>query len=292
MIALLLAFVAGLASQGDPWAQLWTELEALRSGKVAAGEAEVFRAHLTEALRQGPEGPRTALLRTSLEVLAGGNGRAAAARLAALEPSPFAAREQWLLADLMAPGPERARLVRAALESPSTLSNWQVVLAWSVGVDEARALRLAESALPIQRVLHERNHASRSAEDLAQTYRALDRREEAEQVLREAIAQEEATGRQAPALWEERGLCALGFGDEPGARDYLGRALAQGSREAGLVLARMDLLAGRSQTARRGFQALILTEPPLDWAWRGWGTTLLPPPFEPPVQRIPTTPNE
>jgi hypothetical protein len=294
MIALALALLTALtaARQGDAWAQLWTELETLRFGKISPGEANVFRAHLEEALRQGTEGPRAELLHASLEAVAGNDSRAVAARLAALEPNPFTPRELWLLADLLTPGPERARLVLAALAAPTTLSYWQVLLAWNVSVDESRALRLAETALPIQLALHERNQAPWSAEDLALTYRVLDQRGAADQVLAETIALEEAAGRRVPGLWQKRGLNALGFGDEPAARDYLGRALAQGSNEAGLVLARLDLAAGRTSTARRGFQALIITEPPLDWAWRGWGTTLLPSPFAAPVQRPPTTPNE
>lgn len=294
MIALALALLTTLAPtpQSDAWAQLWTELETLRAGKVSPGEASVFRAHLGEALRLVPEGPRAELLRAALEALAGGDSQAVAGRLATLEPTPFTAREQWLLADLLPPGPQRARLVLTALQAPSALSYWQVLLAWNAAVDEARALRLAESALPIQLALHEHSRAPWSAEDLALTYRALDRCEAADEVLLEVIELEEAAGRRVPGLWEKRGINALGFGNEPTARDYLGRALAQGSNDAGLVLARMDLTAGRTRSARRGFQALILTEPPQDWAWRGWGTTLLPAPFTEPARRTPKTPNE
>lgn len=264
--------------QADAWAQLWTELELLRSGKVSPAEADMFRAHLGEALTEA-DGPRAELLRAALQSLSGRDASAVAMRLAAEHPGSFSAREQWFLADMLPPGLERARTVLAALEAPTTLTDWQVLLAWNVAVDEARALRLEESALPIQHELHERYQAPWSAEDLALTYKALDLREAADRVLARAIELEEAAGRRPAGLWEKRGINALGFGDEAKARDYLGMALALGSDDASLLLGRMELMAGRNEAARPAFRALILRSPPPDWAWRGWGMALLPSAF-------------
>jgi hypothetical protein len=278
--------LAGLASacdarQDDSWAQIWSELEALRSGKISAAEASVLRGHLGDTLVQHADAPRAELLGLALAALTGSDASAAAARLATLAPSPFTARESWFLADLLLPGPERARLVLAALESQDPLADWQVLLAWNVAVDEARALRFETTALPIQLGLHERYRAAWSAEDLALTYRFLGRGQDAQTLLERAIDTERAAGQRAAGLLEKRGIQALGDGDGAAARDYLGQALALGSDDAGLVLARMDLFAGRNEEARRGFQAHILGQPPPDWAWRGWGTALLPPPCVP-----------
>lgn len=277
--------------QVDSWAQIWTELETLRSGKISAAEVGVLRGHLGDALRKGAEGPRAELLGASLEALSGRDVASVAARMAALEPSPFSAREQWFLADLMPPGPERARIVLAAMQAPAPLADWQVLLAWNIAVDEARALRLEETALPIQLRLHERYQARWSAEDLALTYKALGQAKAGGDVLERAIERERVEGGNPAGLWEKRGIHALGFGDETAARDYLGLALAQGSGDAGLLLSRLDLLARRTEDARRGFQALILGRPTPDWAWRGWGLALLPPPSaEPATLNRSTTP--
>jgi hypothetical protein len=115
------------------------------------------------------------------------------------------------------------------------------------------------------------------------TYRLLGDQAKVEQILCAAMEQEQAAGRPTHELWNQRGIAAQGFGDDRAARDHLGRALALGSEDAGLVLARMDLVAGRRAAARVGFRAHILNQPPPDWAWRGWGTTLLPAAFAEPA---------
>jgi tetratricopeptide (TPR) repeat protein len=285
MIALVLAGLANLCAprQVDPWAQIWTELETLRSGKTSSTEADLLRRHLEDALRRAADGPRADLLDAGLKALSGRDVTAAAARLCARESGLFTTRELWLLADLSPNGPERARIVLTAMDAAGSLADWQVLLAWNVAVDEARALRLEETALPIQMRLHERYRAQWSAEDLALTYRFLGREKAAAQILEEAIRQERAAGRRPASLLEKRGIHALGFGDEAEARDYLGQALAEGAEDAGLLLARLDLLAGKTENARCGFQALLLKQPPADWAWRGWGAALLPEPFVPPT---------
>jgi tetratricopeptide (TPR) repeat protein len=286
--ALLLVGLAvlGIPQQGDTWAQLWTELERLK-GEVPAAEAAALTAHLQEALAEASEDPRGELLRASLEAHQGRDTSSTARRLAALEPTPFAPREHWFLADLLPRGPERARAVLRALEAPSNLARWQFILAWNTAVDGARGLRFEEFALPIQLALHARYQAEWSALDLALTYKSMGEHAEADRILAEAIEREDAAGRTTRNLWEQRGILALGSGDEARARDYLGKALAFGSDDAGLLLSRLDLMAGRTERARAGFRALILASPPPDWAWRGWGMTLLPPASERPAAHTP-----
>ena len=284
MIAWTLVQLALCSSyQGDSWAQIWTELETLRSGKTSVAEASVLRGHLGDALLEGAGGPRAELLGAALESLSGRDVTSAAERLAGLDPSPFSSRELWFLGDLMPPGAVRARIVLAAMDAPTPLADWQVLLAWNVAVDETRALRFEQTALPIQQRLHERYLAGWSAEDLALTYKSLGRWKAADDVLARAIEKEQAEGRNPAALLERRGILALGFGDETAARDYLGLALAHGSDDAGLLLSRLDLIAAKEDDARRGYQGLVLGRPPPDWAWRGWGMALLPPPFAGPA---------
>jgi len=285
----LCGLLLALVPQDQGWTRIWSELETLRGGRASAEERELLRTDLLRALEGCEEGPRRELLRAALGALAG-QARRLPPGLTEIEPSSLSPQERWLLADLLPIGPERTRLVLSALAQPGALLEWQVLLAWNTAVDEARALHLVEATLPIQLALHELYASAWSAEDLALTLRKLGREAEADAILQDALARETSPERQA-ALWERRGLQALGFGHERRARDYLGRGLAGGSEDAGLVLARMDLAQGRVEDARRGFQALILDRPPSDWAWRGWGTSLLPPSHAEPATR-PSPPNE
>ena len=273
---LLVGWLQLSALQGGEWSTLWDQLERLRGSEPASAESAGLRVSLLAAAQARPLDPRADLLRAELEVLAGRRSSAVALRLAALQPDPFVPRERWLLADVLPPGPERAQQVLAALQGDEDLSRWQLVLAWSAAVEEARALRIPGAGLPIQERLYERCPADWSATDLALTRRSLGDERGADKLLAETIARETAYGRPTAALWTQRGIGALGFGDERRARDYLGRALAQGSDDANLVLSRLDLLEARVGAARRGFRTSILKWPPQDWAWRGWGMTLLP----------------
>jgi len=267
----------------EGWKVLFGELARLRAGELGDPEVELVRARLGEAAREYDGDPRGELVLAELETIAGRDAGALASRLAALEPDPFSSDEHWFLADSLPPGPTRASSVVRGLEVERQLTRWELLLGWNVAVDEARALRLAEGALPIQRRLHERYLADWSAMDLALTLRLLGDRPAVEALFEETITRESAAGRPVQELWAQRGIAAVGFGDERRGRDYLGRALALGSDDASLVLGRMDLAAGKKLSSRHGFRASILTEPPADWAWRGWGTTLLPDAHQPPA---------
>ncbi|HEX6882568.1 MAG TPA: hypothetical protein VF530_04250 [Planctomycetota bacterium] len=292
VLALALAAVAGLVGQSDAWAPVWADLETLRHGAPPALEAAAARARLEQALVAAEDGPHADLLRAALEAQDGREASALVQRLAAQRPTPFAGLACWILAELVPAGAERARLVREALQAPDALRRWQVLLAWNAALDEVRTLRLEDGALPIQIALHERFQDAATAHDLALTLRALGNGQAADRVLAEALRRESEAGRRDASLWEARGINALGFGDEALARDYLGRALAEGSQGAALLLSRLELAANRLAAARAGFRALILDSPPPDWAWRGWGMTLLPAAYAPARTRSPAPANE
>lgn len=282
----LVLVLLGLGALQDAWSRVWSDLAALRGGKLSPAETELVEARLAEAARGAAAGPRLELLRAELDARAGLEVSRRARELAELEPCPFEGPELWFLADLLPGGTRRQELLLAALAATPELASWQVLLAWNCAVDEARSQRF-EAALPVQEELHRRYAAEWSATDLALTYRQLGRRSELEALFQAALART-PTGE----LWAQYAIATLGAGDERRARDYLGRALGLGSTDAALVLARLDLVTGRREAARAGFRVLILDAPPPDWAWRGWGTTLLPDAFAPAVTISTQTPNE
>jgi hypothetical protein len=288
----LVVALAGAAGQGDIWPALWADLGALRAGGLSAAESSACEARIEKAIEDLPESPRASLARACIETLHGRDATLAASRLQMLRPSPFTAIELWHLADLLSPGPDRAHIVLEALADEQPLARWQVLLAWNVAVDEARALRFEQGALPLQFALHERFRQPSTASDLALTHRALGQGEAADRVLASSIGRAEEGGENSYELWEARGINALGFGDVQLARDYLGRAVAHGSLGAALLLSRLELMSKHDSAARAGFRALILDTPPPDWAWRGWGTAALPPAFAPAQRRSPGTLHE
>ena len=290
MIWLALAVALAAAGQGDVWPAVWADLGALRAGGLSAAESSACEARIEKAMEDLPESPQASLARACIETLHGRDSRLAASRLQMLRPSPFAtATELWHLADLLPPGPDRAHVVLQALADPQPLARWQVLLAWNVAVDEARTLRFEQGALPLQLALNERFRQGSTANDLALTHRALGQGEAADRVLASAIGRAEEVGENSYELWEARGINALGFGDIQLARDYLGRAIAGGSLGAALLLSRLELMSKNDTAARAGFRALILDTPPPDWAWRGWGTAVLPPAFAPAQRRSPVS---
>ena len=286
-LAVLVGSISLSSATAQDWEEIWREL-----ARVKGGES------FTEEMRQRLDGhartedPRGQLLRAELELLSGRDAGAIGRRLFALEPRPFAGLELWFLADVLPNGPERAEIVLAALGGAGELEHWQVLLAWNTSVEEARALRLAGTAVAIQEELDRRCAADWSAIDLALTLRLLGKPAQADGVLAGAIERAGAAGQPTADLWSQRGIVALGAGDESAGRDYLGRALALGSEDAGLVLARLDLVAGRPVAARRGFRPSILRTPQADWALRGWGMALLPAADAPPKRLPPSSPED
>ncbi len=277
MSMLWLAFILFGGLQGpDDWEATWNKLERLKSMTREDPAAMVSARELSETASAAEEDPRTWLLRAQLEKWAGRDPGMLAQRLSETSAQVFSVRESWLLAEVLPRGLPRVNALLRAMDQTPTLTQEALLFAWSVSVEEARDLRLAEGALPIQQRLHARYRAPWSAIDLAHTLSLLGRMAEADAILAEAIGQEEAARRPAADLWSQRGIIALGGGDGDRGRDYLGRALAQGSQDAALVLGRLDLAGGRLDAARKGFRPPILSGDDTGWSLRGWGQALLP----------------
>ena len=192
------------------------------------------------------------------------------------------AEAAWAAVEAAAPdAPVRSEALREALRlQDGPLEGPRLQLAWTVGVEASRALRLDE-AIEIQTYLEHWHPADWSSMDLALSLGKSGRTEEADGVLARAIAREGAQGRFVGELWNRRGLLALGNNDERSARNHLGRALARGSGDAAVVLARLDLREGSFQTARAGFRSRLYDVPPGAWAQRGWGLSMLRPSSSP-----------
>ena len=268
----------GGAEAPDPvdWPRTWDALGALEAMVPGAPGSQERANELAELARDAAGSPRGTLLRARLDAWAGQPHGPVARELAQVSLADLTPRETWLAAEILPGGPARVRAVLDAMQATPELARDELLLAWNISVEEARALRLTEGALPIQSALHERNQADWSAMDLGLTLARLGDREGLDATLGEAIARARAAGSPVADLWSVWGTATAGFGDTERAMDYLGRALAHGSSDAGLVLGLMDLEAGRLAAARRGFRPSILSEPPAAWALRGWGMTLLP----------------
>jgi len=138
--------------------------------------------------------------------------------------------------------------------------------------------------------MHARAQAPWSAMTLALISTRLGDTGRATRILRLAIERESNPVLRYELL-ERLGLALAGGGDEQAARAPLGSAFRQGSANAGVVLARMDLREGRMHRARKIFRTLLQETPPQSWALRGWGLSLLPqPPSALAPHRTPVTP--
>jgi len=277
LVGLALAGLLGPVPLDEPdWPAVWDDLLRLEALDAGAPEAGGLALDLDRIAQEQGHTPRGELLRHHLARLEGtlpeqppgfGGGDA----------WPFEGRESWLAAEVVPPGAPRVRAILRSMDLLAASADGRfVMLAWNTAVEEARALRLNEGALPIQTRLHEEFQATWSGLDLSLTWMWLGHHAVSDRLLAEAIALEEAAGNPTADIWSRRGIGALAAGDKRRALDYLGRALARGSSDAAVVLARMDLDAGRRRAARIGFRALSWDEDPGAWALRGWGLTLLP----------------
>lgn len=267
-------------------------------GIPVAQEATIWR-EIAAIEKLDPTSRDRATRLTALKVTSPGTDRSAVgalvrAKVAALEgrprpldwelsgPWPYDREASWVAAELLPPGPTRGRAVIAALgeleaaprEAP--LDGARTELAYEVWVDAAENLRFDE-ALAIGRNLHSRSHATWSAISLGLTTMRAGLPDEGDAVLAAQIALPSTSAADLAALWDHRGILALGAGYEAPGRFALGRAVLHGSSDAAVVLARLDLAAGRLEAARAGFRAAWIENPGSDWARRGFGLTLLPP---------------
>lgn len=279
LAALALAVPLSAAAQELPvdWDGAWKRVEAALALPVGAPERRAEIESLRALESGAPECPERTLLEVALSLLedrpagldAPGPG----------DPWPWDPEASWLVARLLPAGPDRGRALARALEplagepeGAHALAGARLQLAWEGWLEAAQSLRFDE-ALGIGRPVHRDSRASWSALSLALSLTRAGEYDEADAVLEAQIEREASPA----GLWSQRGISALGAGRERAGRGYLARALIRGSDDAGTVLARLDLAAGRSERARAGFRAALGARPVLPWARRGWGVTLLPP---------------
>ncbi len=230
---------------------------------------------------------------------------------------PPVTREAFVAALEMAPGSERARaLARGLVNAPAGELDERSTRAFEAFQQAIGALRL-EEAETIAVAMHAADPAPWSASTLGLLWTRMGKYEDAERVLAGEIERQEALARenderaravtdetvraQAIAaaararlerrtLLERRAVARAGAGREARALDDLGRALAEGGRDAAQILAQRALARGRRDEARALFRSLLQPRPgeelyPLGesvpWAARGWGLALLPPPSRP-----------
>ncbi|MBM3977419.1 MAG: hypothetical protein FJ299_10560 [Planctomycetes bacterium] len=205
----------------------------------------------------------------------------AALLLTAGQDAPAASREggiqadAWSILDALPPGRERAlRAAELLSDRERVPSAAQLESAWRIGTQEAEALRF-DSAVAVQRALYERVPALWSVSNLALSLNRLEGAAAADGVLSQWLPQ--ARGAERADVWSQRGQFWLGAGQAQRGRTYLARALALGSADAGVMLAREDLEAGQVSSARTGFASALLQPDPSPWALRGFGVALLTP---------------
>jgi hypothetical protein len=253
----------------DRWLSIWAAVEEWRAAEPRADAGPLL------ASAQALGDPlRLDLLRALIAGAQDDGARAALGdRLGAVPGGatwPLSGSESWLAARVLPPGVSLGRCILAALDAgDGVLSNEQLTIAYGAGVEAAEDLRLGE-AIAIQRAVHARAAAEWSAFNLTLSLRRAGDYDGADRVLAEQIERAPS-----PEVVSQRGLNALGAGRVELARSLLGTAVARGSRDAALILARLDLAAGRIDAARNAFRALVAQEPPGAWALRGWGVALV-----------------
>lgn len=174
------------------------------------------------------------------------------------------------------PGEERAQaLIELLPRAPAERLRGCLVAAFEDFMAQSRAFRL-DLSRPLAEAMHGRAEATWSAMTLALISTRAGDSSRAQGVLREQLRRT-PEGVEHYELLERLGLARLGAGDSTGALAPLGAAFARGSANAGVMLGRLELRAGRSGRARSIFRSLLDEEPPQSWALRGWGLSMVPP---------------
>lgn len=185
--------------------------------------------------------------------------------------APRAQQQDW--ADICAQPAGEARALAMAewiAQGEGALPADQAQAAWEAAVAEADALRW-QSAIPLQRELHRRVQQDWSALNLALSLNRSQGAEAADGVLAAQLPRSHAPAE----LWSQRGIYWIGADEIERGRNCLGRALALGSSDAAVVLAREDLQRGEVARARAALRDLVTEQPPGPWALRGFGLALL-----------------
>jgi len=194
--------------------------------------------------------------------------------------------DAWQTAQAMPPGQKRALAFAVLMQDPAaSLPRDRVRMLWEAAVAEARELRI-DTALSILEPLHLIEQATWSALDTSLLLRQLGRYQDADAVLTSMLEDGPGSLTQPPPsgsgsmedaalLWCQRGILAFGASRHHEGRSHLGRALALGSADAGMVLGFRDLHAGRPDRARAAFRADLGSLRPGPWSSRGWGLSLV-----------------
>ncbi len=295
----------------DGWDAASSQLEALVSGRIVP-PAE--RAAANEAVaswsRAHPESFESRLAAIHLARLA---GRADAILEPDRVPAEMSARDAWLAALVLPSGPARAHAFALAIAGASSADLLERLgRAFPAFLEEAEALRL-EAAEELAMAMYAAQPASWSSTTLGVLWTRMGKYAEAERVLSAEIARldagvEEAERKAAGstdetaraqalgaaralrderrAMYERRAVSRRGAGRDAQALDDLGRALAEGGRDAAQMLGQNALASGDLETARALFRTLLepregetpeSLEEAAPWALRGWGLALLTP---------------
>jgi hypothetical protein len=241
---------------------------------VSASQA-LRRAILTGAARRRPKWSVGAVLVVLMLPAAGASAGGTSSSHFARERFALAPQQSdWeRAAELESSDPVAAAIafLEALRASAGDVSGPHQALGFRLGAALAESGDLADAAA-LQLALHARVGADWSAINATITLMRLGRLDDAAALL----AEHESRAAAAADVANYRGLVALACADVTLARRHFSRALVLGSRDAGLSLARMDLLGGHPSAARAGFRPSVDDAAPHAWALRGWALTLLP----------------
>jgi hypothetical protein len=309
-LAALASFARATPQDREGWGAAADLLGELASGKLTT-PAERTRA--TDAVsawsRAHPESFESRLAAIHLARLA---GRSDAVLEPEGVPSEMNALDAWLTALVLPSGAARAHAFALAIAgaSPAELGE-RLARAFPAFLEEAEALRLA-AAEELARAMYTAQPAPWSATTLGVLWTRMGKYPAAEQVITDEItrldeqicaADSRASGAsdenarssaladaasariERRSMIEHRAVSLRGAGEEQRGLDDLGRALAEGGRDAAQMLGQAALARGDRAAARALFrtllepragetlESLLETAP---WAPRGWGLAQLP----------------
>ncbi len=128
-------------------------------------------------------------------------------------------------------------------------------------------------AIALQHLLHQKNGADWTAVNLALSLERVGDFDGAAAVLEEQTWR----GAASPLIMTRQGLGLIARGRMRAGRARLSIAMARGSDDAEITLARLDLSSGRRVEALKGFSAVLSRSDAGAWSRRGYGMALLGP---------------
>ena len=281
----------------EVWREAWRDLADLSRTAPNSAERRRIAAELAAFQARHERGARKRHDRPEAF-----RSRVLGAHLAKLDDTPFRPvpepgvpiawlpGEAWLAARVCEPGVTRVAAIESALAEagPAELGE-RVEFAFDLAAGEARDLhwddareiaRALESCVaraPAEHIPDAHRSGAKSAGLLAFVARMRGDHGEARTILERRLASTTAPEERA-GLLVESSLVDLADGREASARGSLGEALALGSPDAGLLLARSALSEGAVPRSRALFRSLV-SDPeggtPPTPALRGYGLSLL-----------------